>query len=150
MPKPRYSATVAGHRSGLEDLIAADLKARGVVFGYESLKIRYTIPASDHVYHPDFILMAQGIVIESKGRFLIDDRKKHLYIREQYPDLDIRFVFSSAKTKIATGAKMTVGEWADKYGFKWAVKSIPPAWLNERNDTSRAAMQRLQADQRTR
>ncbi len=143
MPKPRYSATVAGHRSGLEDLIAADLKARGVVFGYESLKLRYTIPATQHIYTPDFILRHQGIVIESKGRFLIDDRKKHLYIQQQYPDLDIRFVFSSAKTKIATGAKMTVSEWADRHGFKWAVKAIPVGWLSEVNPVSRAQIEAL-------
>lgn len=118
------------YRSGLEDNIAAQLRDLGVDVLYEKGKISYQIPASDHVYTPDFIL-PNGIIVESKGIFDSDDRRKHLLIKKQHPLLDIRFVFSSLKTKIYSGSKTTVAMWCDKYGFKYAAKLIPEAWLKE-------------------
>jgi len=50
-------------------------------------------------------------------------------IKEQYPKLDIRFVFSRSKTKINKGSNTTYGMWADKYGFPYADKLIPKEWL---------------------
>jgi len=119
-----------GYRSGLEDKVAEELEALGVPFSFESLKIPYVIPATDHTYTPDFIL-PNGIIIETKGRFLIDDRKKHLYIQQQHPELDIRFVFSTSRAKISPGAKTTLAEWCLKNGFKYADKSIPREWIEE-------------------
>ena len=72
-----------------------------------------------------------GIIIETKGVFDVDDRKKHLLIQKQYPKLDIRFVFSSSKTRIYKGSKTTYADWCDKYGFKFADKWIPDKWLRE-------------------
>jgi hypothetical protein len=90
------------------------------------------VPATKHKYTPDFKL-SNGIYIETKGRFLLDDRKKHLYIKEQYPDLDIRFVFQNPKTKLYKGSKTTYANWCDKHGFKWAAKTIPLDWIEEKN-----------------
>lgn len=135
MAKPAFDPIAHGVRSGLEEKVAQSLIQRGVVYEYETVKIPYTIPASLHKYTPDFIL-SNGIVVETKGRFLVDDRFKHLLIREQHPQIDIRFVFSSASTKIGTGAKTTVAQWCDKYGFKWAVKNIPQEWLDEADNTA--------------
>lgn len=143
MAKPAFDPIAHGVRSGLEEKVAQSLIQRGVVYEYEAIKIPYTIPASPHRYTPDFIL-SNGVVVETKGRFLSDDRYKHLLIREQHPDIDIRFVFSSASTKIGTGAKTTVAQWCDKYGFKWAVKNIPQVWLDEpANAASQAKLQEL-------
>lgn len=118
------------YRSGLEDSIAKQLDACGVEKVYEQYCLKYTLPSSQHQYTPDFIL-PNGIIIEGKGVFEAADRKKHLLIKKQYPNLDIRFVFSSAKTKIAPGAKMTVAEWCEKNGFRYAQKSIPREWFKE-------------------
>lgn len=90
----------------------------------------YTIPASDHQYTPDFQL-ANGILIEAKGLFDVDDRRKHLLIKKQYPHLDIRFVFQNPKNKIYKGSKTTYADWCDKYGFKYATKLIPASWFKE-------------------
>ncbi|MQR02362.1 hypothetical protein [Glaciimonas soli] len=68
----------------------------------------------------------------SKGRFLTADRQKHLLIKQQHPELDIRFVFSRSKTTISKTSKTTYGDWCLKYGFKYADKSIPDAWLKEK------------------
>lgn len=120
-----------GFRSGLEEKVAGDLTSRGVLFTFEKLKVKYTMPESNHTYTPDFQL-ANGIIVETKGRFLAADRKKHLLIQQQRPDLDIRFVFQRAKTPITTGSATTLAMWADKNGFKWAEKLIPEAWLQEK------------------
>ena len=53
---------------------------------YECYYLRYTIPESVHTYTPDFIL-PNGILIEAKGLFETADRKKHLLIKKQYPQL---------------------------------------------------------------
>ena len=119
-----------GYRSGLEEKIATDLKERGVNAPFESLKIEYFKPETKHTYTPDFEL-PNGIIIETKGQLVIDDRKKHILIKQQRPELDIRFVFQYAKGKIRKGSKTTYAMWAEKAGFKWAEKTVPQEWIDE-------------------
>ena len=116
-----------GYRSGLEDRISDDLKDRKVKFEYEKLKIQYEVH-EDRTYTPDFTL-PNGVIIESKGRFTPEDRKKHLLIKKQHPDLDIRFVFSNSKGKIRKGSKTTYADWCEKHGFLYADKRIPDEWV---------------------
>ena len=123
----RRHAIKNGYRSGLEDDIAKDLKDRGVEFEYEKLKVRWQL-LENKTYTPDFKL-PNGIIIESKGRFVQADRKKHLIIQDQHPFLDIRFVFSNSKAKLYKGAKSTYGDWCNKHGFLYADKRIPDEWL---------------------
>lgn len=117
-----------GYRSGLEERIALEIAAAGITVEYESTKILYVTPQTLHKYTPDFVL-PNGIVIETKGRFLQSDRKKHLLIKEQHPDIDIRFVFTNSKAKISKVSKTTYGMWCEKYGFKYTDKQIPKEWL---------------------
>ena len=117
-------------RSGLEDITALYIKSKGAKVLYETSKIKYTIPESNHVYTPDFIL-PNGIIVETKGRFMIEDRKKHLLIRAQHPDKDIRFVFTRSATKLYKGARTTYSDWCVKNNFKFADKCIPDSWFNE-------------------
>ena len=124
--KIRQQAIKNGYHSGLEDVIAKDLKERGVDFGYETVKIKWQLIESK-TYTPDFIL-PNGIIIESKGRFVPEDRKKHLKVREQNPDLDIRFVFSNSRNKIRKGSKTTYAMWCEKNNFLYADKRIPDEW----------------------
>lgn len=121
-----------GFRSGLEKKIADDLSDKGIPFDYEKLKITYTVPERQATYTPDFVLLDNGIIVESKGIFDADDRKKHLLIKQQHPDLDIRLVFSRANAPIYKGSPTTHANWADHHGFKWAEKLIPDAWLKEK------------------
>lgn len=131
MSKRGFPTTGMGFRSQLEEKIAAQLDKARLPWSYESHKINYVVPASNHVYNPDIILH-NGIVVEAKGLFDVEDRKKHLLIRKQHPEVDIRFVFSSHKTKISAGSKTTVATWCEKNGFLWAEKVIPAAWLREK------------------
>ena len=69
-----------GYRSGLEDRISEQLKAKSVLFKYEEFKIKYEVNEV-RTYTPDFEL-PNGIIIESKGRFVAADRKKHLLVKK--------------------------------------------------------------------
>jgi hypothetical protein len=129
--KRRAHAIKNGYRSGLEEDLAESLKARGVKYTYEETKIRYIQPATEHQYTADFEL-ENGIIIESKGRFLVADRKKHLLIKRQQPHLDIRFVFSNSKQKISKNSRTTYADWCNKNGFLYADKEIPDSWIKER------------------
>ena len=120
---------VHGYRSGLEDRISEQLKGLSVPFKYEEFKIKYEVNES-RTYTPDFEI-PNGIIIESKGRFVSADRKKHLLVKKQHPHLDIRFVFSNSRAKISKGSKTSYGDWCDKNGFLYADKLIPEEWLNE-------------------
>jgi hypothetical protein len=118
-----------GFRSGLEMDIDASLKNQGIDGEYEQHIIEFIKPETKHKYHPDFKL-PNGIFVETKGRFLVDDRKKHILIKKQHPELDIRFLFQNSKTKISKGSKTTYADWCEKHGFQYADKIIPEDWLN--------------------
>lgn len=120
----------ATYRSGLEEKLAAQLEVAGVAPVFEQYEVRYEVPASLHKYTPDFLL-PNGIIIEGKGIFDADDRKKHTLIKAQHPGLDIRFIFSSSKAKLYKGSPTTYGAWCDKNGYKYADKVIPKEWLCE-------------------
>lgn len=119
-----------GFRSGLEDRFIQELEEYGLEPNYEAKKFEYIIPESKHNYTPDFPL-SPHIVIETKGRWVVEDRQKMLLIKEQYPEIDFRIVFYNANQKIKKGSKTTYAMWCDKHGIKWANKTIPPEWVEE-------------------
>ncbi|MDX0455510.1 endodeoxyribonuclease [Sinorhizobium medicae] len=127
----RQAAILAGFRSGLEDKVAGELDASGHEYQYEQFRVSYTIPARLAKYTPDFLITQNGIVIETKGRFLTSDRQKHLLIQKEHPNLDIRFVFSNANTRISKQSATTYAMWCRTHDFQFANKSIPPEWLAE-------------------
>ena len=128
MRKRYQKKKTSKYRSGLEVQIAEQLISENVDFEYESQVIKYTKPQKVHRYTPDFVLEKKngGIMhIEGKGRFLTADKQKTLLVKEQYPKLDLRFVFSNSKTKISKKSKTTYAMWCEKHGFKYADKFIP-------------------------
>lgn len=118
-----------GYRSGLENKVAKQLEEAGVKFEYETTKIKYKVE-EERTYTPDFVL-PNGIIVETKGRFVTEDRMKHLKIKLQYPDKDIRFVFTNSKNKIRKNSPTSYADWCTKNGFKFADKLIPMEWINE-------------------
>ena len=117
------------YRSKFELKVAADLGKRKVDFQYEKVSFDY-VPKIRN-YTPDFYLPESKIYIETKGRLTTNDRVKHLLIKEQYPDLDIRFVFVNANNKISRTSKTTYANWCDRHKFLWAESLVPMEWLNE-------------------
>lgn len=124
--------TKYGFRSGLEERVAKQLQAVGIPVVYEAPEsvIRYTKPAKEHKYTPDFVL-PNGIIIETKGRFITADRQKHLLLAIYHPHLDIRFVFSNPNARISKTSKTTYADWCEKHGFLYAKGLIPNEWFRE-------------------
>lgn len=124
----RQSHQGLNFRSKFEAGIAATLHANKIQFTYETLDIDYKISC---VYKPDFIL-DNGICIETKGFFSKEDRRKHIAIKTQRPELDIRFCFQNSKAKLSRGKRsLTYGAWATKHGFLWSHGSIPEEWYEQ-------------------
>lgn len=113
--KPRSKSP---YRSLLEKVIASVLKKYKIPIKYEKHKIKYIQPAEERTYTPDFVL-PNGVIIEVKGRFTSEDRKKHLNIKRTHPDVNIKFIFQDANVKISKVSKTTYGDWCDKNGFDY-------------------------------
>jgi len=123
-----------GFRSGLEDNVNDMLKENNKSFSYESEKISYIQPETKHNYTPDFVLnkiVGGKMYVETKGRWVKTDRLKFDLIFEQYPGIDIRFVFQNPNAKLYKGSKTTYAQYCDKKGWRWAKKEIPEEWLKE-------------------
>jgi hypothetical protein len=118
------------YRSGLEKEVAAYLRKTQKKVRYEVLKVEWE-DLRYRTYTPDFVL-DNGIIIETKGIFDSDDRRKHREIQRQHPELDIRFVFSNAKAKLYKGSKSRYFNWCDQHEFQWANRIIPEEWLKEK------------------
>lgn len=112
-------------RSIFESDLAKSLKSSKVKFEYETQKLQYVLRKT---YTPDFIL-PNGVYIEAKGVLTPADRTKMRAVKEQHPNLDIRFVFQNANNKLSKHSKTTYAQWADRHGFPWAHKRIPKEWL---------------------
>ena len=92
-------------------------------FEYETMTVRYVLNCR---YTPDFIL-PNGVIIETKGRMLKKDARKHREVKKQNPDLDIRFVFMNLNEKVQ-GSKYSNKQWCERYGFLYAENRIPYHW----------------------
>tara|TARA_B100002019_G_C21273577_1_gene603818 strand:- start:726 stop:1049 length:324 start_codon:yes stop_codon:yes gene_type:complete len=98
-------------------------------------------PAQKRFYRPDFVFnytndLGEAIFIEAKGRFVTADRKKHRIIKEQFPNIKVRFIFSNSKIKIGKKSKTTYGDWCRHYGFDYhciasTKKLFPSKWVKE-------------------
>jgi hypothetical protein len=141
------------YRSSLEKNIADELDAAGIKYDYEDITVEYEVPARTAKYKPDFPIRDTNIIIEGKGHFggkasfrgrifnmtenSARERHKFALLKEQHPELDIRFVFSRASAPIYKGSKTTHAKWATDHGFKWSHKTIPPEWIDDMKKAQR-------------
>lgn len=126
--KPMQAQRISNFRSGLEQRVAEFLDAAGISYTYEELVVAYVKPEKKARYTPDFVL-PNGIIVECKGRFLTADRQKHLLVKQQHPELDIRFLFSNARQRISKQSKTRYCDWCDKHGLQWCEDTLPDDWL---------------------
>jgi len=132
--KVRAAALKNGWRSGLEEKVAAELDRHGIQYEYEQNSISFVVPSRTAKYTPDFYVTSRSgklIICESKGRFVTADRQKHLLVKAQHPELDIRFVFSNSRQTISKTSRTTYAMWCEKHGYLYADKLVPKEWLNE-------------------
>lgn len=131
MPGQRNAKRVGRHASQLEQRVEDQLTRAGADFLYGKPVLAYHIPA---VYVGDFEVKRHGggsFVLEVKGYFPQEDRRKMRNVKRANPDLDIRFLFQNAQNRISKAKRaMTYGEWATKHGFPWADGGeVPEEWL---------------------
>lgn len=105
------------------------------IIQYEVDKLPYIIEAE---YIPDFSIRKSlsdpsPIYIEMKGRFTFEDRRKILAVKKNNPHIDLRIVFQSNHPgALRKNGKVRPSDWAEKYGFPYAVKEIPKEWFEEK------------------
>jgi len=123
-------ARASGFRSGLEQTIAKQIKQARHKIRYEVMKIKW-VDFSIRSYTPDFVL-DNGIILEVKGFWSTSDRRKHVEIKSQHEELDIRLVFENSKRKIRKGSKTTYGDWCKKKDILYCDRVVPKIWLKEK------------------
>jgi hypothetical protein len=117
-------------RSGLEKQIYEQATTEGYNLEYEPATpvIRYVVPTR---YIPDFKL-PNNVFVEVKGWLRPRDRAKMLRVKKENPDLDIRFVFQRANSRISKSHNsLMYWQWCEKHGFPWSEGSIPEEWFKE-------------------
>ena len=113
-------------KSGLEEKVSDLLCELGVDYEYEGLSLPYTIK---HLYTPDFVL-PNGIVLETKGYWKPEDRRKIRQVVTENPHIDLLMVFQDPYKKISKKSKTTYAKWCTRYNIKWcAYHAIPVDWL---------------------
>ena len=113
------------YRSKFERRLASFLEAAEIHFSYEPVNLPYMRKST---YVPDFFLPEGQFFIEAKGFFSSQDRGKHLLIKQQHPNVEIRFVFQNAHQTLSKKSSTTYANWCDTHGFLWAHKVIPTSW----------------------
>jgi predicted nuclease of restriction endonuclease-like RecB superfamily len=118
--------------SKAEVKFAEAMDEKGISWMYESESFPWVPPKKK--YTPDFMLYKKDggkMFIEYKGYLRPTDKTKMKAIRNQYPDLDLRFVFQNARKPIYKGSKTTYAMWAERHGYLWAEGFIPNEWIKE-------------------
>lgn len=141
----RRGVTKKGHRSKFEDRLADELDEKGVKYEYEQYSYLYEEPLRKNLakcsqcgskslvregwYTPDWFL-ANGVIVESKGRFTAADRRKMVAVKTAHPDLDIKMLFMR-DNKIHKNSKTTYTMWCEAMGFDYSVGEWKEEWLHE-------------------
>lgn len=106
--------------SKFEAELAKKFDELGIKWEYEPCRIPWQ-PAVRY-YKPDFkVTLPNGeeFLIECKGYFDPSMRSKMAQVREQHPDLDIRFVFMCEDKVVSKSTKnpTTYKRWAERHGY---------------------------------
>jgi len=101
-------------RNAFEARVQESLGSR---YRYEPLKLSYTV---EHAYTPDFVDFAKKHIVESKGYFSPEDRKKMKAVIAQNPEWTVHIVFQNPLRTISKKSATTYAGWCDKNGISWS------------------------------
>lgn len=124
----RKRANLGKYRSKLEMKVAElvpDAK-------YESQKLKYTLPAKTHSYLVD-LEIGPNSFLEIKGRLMPQERVKYLAVRDQHPEITLRFFFDKSDNKLYKGSPTTYAMWCEKNNFEYTdlKRGLPKEWLTQ-------------------
>lgn len=85
---------------------------------YEPEVLTYLQPEIKKKYSPDFIT-TNKIYLETKGYWSLEDRKRHIWIREQHPDKRIIMIFQNSNNTLTKKSKITYADWCDKHNIEY-------------------------------
>ena len=105
-------------RSNFERDFAKQLTAAGIDYTFETDKLQYVVKRN---YIPDFSL-APNFFVETKGRFVSQDRAKQLQVKKDNPNAVIILVFMNPNITLTKASKTTYWQWADKNGILWTTQ----------------------------
>ena len=129
-------AAMCGMKSILEVQIATELDDMEVEWLYEHETLAYHTCPGWHpacnvkvqTYTPDFTL-ANGVLLEAKGKMTLDTRKKMVAVKKCHPDRIVCMIFGYANNKISARPNATrYWEWAEKEGFEWSDNVVKREW----------------------
>ena len=121
------------YQSKLEERIAKRLGRKAKYIGTDKSKsIGWEQPSKKRKYTPDWEIRP-NVFIEAKGKLDIATRQKHVWIKEQHPEITIYFIFERAYNRIAKNSNTTYADWASKHGFEWIDEEdeIPAHWFKK-------------------
>jgi predicted nuclease of restriction endonuclease-like RecB superfamily len=123
-------------KSKFEQTVATELQELLGNIDYEPDKIHFVQPAKKRFYLPDFKLR-KDTYIECKGKWTADDRAKHVWIREQHPEITVYMLFQNANVRLTKRSKTTYGDWATKNNMVWADyrQGIPKEWYESKSSS---------------
>jgi hypothetical protein len=146
----RANVRPSGKRSKFEESIGSSLDDAGMSYKYEAYQYEYQEPLRKNLascddcgstnlsrtgwYTPDFFL-ANGVIIETKGRFTAADRRKMLAIKEGHPHLDIKMLFMR-DNKIHKRSETKYSDWCEANGYDYSVGTLKKEWLDEKEEIS--------------
>jgi hypothetical protein len=135
------------YRTEFEATTADYLLSQNISFEYEPARLHYKdSDGRKRIAQPDFHLKPKsndphgGMFVEAKSLLKHDHLPRYELLKEQRPDLDIRFVFEEPDRTIShfgvvddegQTRAVSYAEWADMNGFKWAGETVPAAWIKE-------------------
>jgi hypothetical protein len=90
-------------------------KHEKLIIGYETDRIGYTLA---HTYTPDWKI-ADKVFIETKGRWLSQDRTKILNVLKQHLDITIIMAFQEPHKQLTSSSVTTYADWCDRKGIPW-------------------------------
>lgn len=128
-------------RSGYEKQVATWFRDHGIAFNYETALLNYYVLVRkgkcgdcdsrnvlrQGLYTADFSFPKFKFFVETKGRFTSKDRTKMLAVQQE--GQDIRLVFQR-DNKLRKKSSTRYSQWADRYGFKYAVGMPDPKWFS--------------------
>lgn len=106
------------YKSKFERNLATAFRKAKLGFDYEPKKFKFTQPAIERTYTPDYWLPEVGVFVESKGKLTPEERKKLIWWREAHPDVPFVILFMRGRNPIRKGSNTSYLDWASKNGFE--------------------------------